>query len=54
MKKSKEIKWIRKHISVEVTPKPGWDIYVVEFYFDGKRVGLTEVDGFALEVRGFK
>jgi len=52
MNKKKAEKMIKRNISIEMNPKPGWDVYVVDFYFHGRRIGTIEIDGIELEHMG--
>jgi len=54
MKKDKRIKWIEKSLTFNVDPKPGWDVYIITFYFCEKKIGEVEIDGIELEIKGFK
>ena len=52
--KDKAKKFIMKHLSLVITSKPGWDIFIVTIYFHGRRVGTFELPGIDLAVMGYK
>jgi hypothetical protein len=41
-------KFMRDKLAFKTYPKPGWDIYTVEIYFDGEYKCSVEVDGLEL------
>lgn len=54
MRKDKRIKWIERSLTFDVTQKPRQDVFIIKFYFCEKKVGEIEIDGFELELRGWK
>jgi len=49
----KHYKWVRRNLSIEINPKPGWDIYIITIYLLGKRIGEIEIDGLELACAQF-
>ena len=46
--------WIKNQIKIEVNPKLGYDVYVVDFWFKDLKIGKVELDGFDVETERMK